>query len=140
MELRHLQALVAVGEHRSFSAAADALGTVQSNVSAHVARLERELGATLVERSGGRLTPEGQLVVERAYRVFAEIDALVADVGALRQELAGTVRAGMIGTIARWVVPPLLADLAERHPVHVPALDGAPHGGRTILVDGRTAA
>jgi LysR family hydrogen peroxide-inducible transcriptional activator len=126
MELRHLQALVAVGEHRSFSAAADALGTVQSNVSAHVARLERELGATLVERSGGRLTPEGQLVVERAYRVFAEIDALVADVGALRQELAGTVRAGMIGTIARWVVPPLLADLAERHPmVHLIVSEGS---------------
>lgn len=117
MELRHLQALVAVGEHRSFSAAADALGTVQSNVSAHVARLERELGATLVERGGGRLTPEGQLVVERAYRIFAEVDALVADVGSLRQELAGTVRAGMIGTIARWVVPALLAEVAEHHPM-----------------------
>lgn len=116
MELRHLQALVAVAEHRSFSAAADALGTVQSNVSAHVARLERELGAILIERPGGRLTTEGDIVVSRAYRVLGEVDALTADIGALRQELAGTVRCGMIGTIARWVVPALLSDLSVRHP------------------------
>ena len=51
MELRHLQALVAVAEHGSFSSASDHLGTVQSNISAHVARLERELGSTLVDRA-----------------------------------------------------------------------------------------
>jgi molybdenum-dependent DNA-binding transcriptional regulator ModE len=56
MELRHLRALVAVSEHGSFSSAADALGTVQSNISAHVARLEKELGTPLVDRSAGRLT------------------------------------------------------------------------------------
>ena len=60
MELRHLQALVAVAEHGSFSSAADHLGTVQSNISAHVARLERELGTTLVDRSAGRLTADGE--------------------------------------------------------------------------------
>jgi DNA-binding transcriptional LysR family regulator len=116
MELRHLQALIAVSEWHSFSAAADAMGTVQSNVSAHVARLERELGVTLIERSGGRLTSEGEVVVSRAYRIFGELDALAADVSALRQELAGTVRAGIIGTVARWVVTALLSDLSARHP------------------------
>jgi DNA-binding transcriptional LysR family regulator len=116
MEVRHLQALVAVAEHRSFSAAADALGTVQSNVSAHVARLEREVGATLVERSDGSLTPEGEVVVARAYRVVAELEAMAADLGALRQEVAGAVRAGMIGTTARWLAPQLLAELGARHP------------------------
>ena len=40
-----------------FSAAARALYTVQSNVSAHIANLERELGVTLVDRAKGRLTP-----------------------------------------------------------------------------------
>lgn len=138
MELRHLQALVAVAEHRSFSAAADALGTVQSNVSAHVARLERELGATLVERSGGRLTAEGQLVLDRAYRVFAEVEALVADVGALRQELAGTVRAGVIGTIARWLVPHLLLDLSARHPMlHLVVSEGSTLALEPALTSGR---
>ena len=65
MDLRHLQALVGIADCGSFSAAAEAIGTVQSNVSAHVARLERELDATLVDRSSGRLTEEGEVVVAR---------------------------------------------------------------------------
>jgi len=116
MQLRHLQALVALSELRSFSAAADSLGTVQSNVSAQVARLESELGAILFDRSAGSLTPEGEVVVARAYRMMGELEAMTADLTALRQEVAGFVRAGMIGTTARWLVPPLLAELAGRHP------------------------
>ena len=80
MELKHLQALVGIADTGSFSAAADAVGTVQSNVSAHVARLERELDVTLVDRSSGRLTEEGEVVVARARRMLAELDALVSDV------------------------------------------------------------
>ncbi|MHB8437679.1 MAG: LysR family transcriptional regulator [Acidimicrobiales bacterium] len=115
MELRHLQALLAVSEHGSFSAAADALGTVQSNVSTLVARLERELGVTLVDRGAGALTAEGEVVVARAYRVVSEVEALTADLGALRHEVAGSVRAGMIGTTARWLVPMLLTHLGATH-------------------------
>ena len=48
MDLRQLQAFLAVVDHGSFSAAADALFTVQSNVSAHVARLEGELDVKLL--------------------------------------------------------------------------------------------
>ena len=77
MDLRQLSALAAVADHRSFSAAARALHTVQSNVSTHIARLERELGATLVDRSNGQLTEAGELVVARARRIQAELDALV---------------------------------------------------------------
>jgi DNA-binding transcriptional LysR family regulator len=116
MEIRHLRALVAVSEHGSFSAAADALGTVQSNISAHVARLEKELGAPLVDRSSGTLTAEGEVVATRAYRILGEIEAVTADLGALREEVGGTVRIGMIGTTARWITPVLLADLSEKHP------------------------
>lgn len=120
MDLRQLNALVAVADHGTFSAAADALHTVQSNVSTHVARLERELGATLVDRSAGRLTEEGEAVVARARRVAAELDALVADVAAFRADVSGSVRIGIIGTTARWLVPPLLTAMAERHPgVHL---------------------
>jgi len=138
MELRHLQALVAVSEHGSFSSAADHLGTVQSNISAHVARLERELGSTLVDRSAGRLTAEGEVVVARAYRVMGELDALRADVGALREAVAGNVRMGMIGTTARWLVPVLLAELAERHPrLHLVVADGTTLGLEPQLAAGR---
>ncbi len=116
MDLRQLAAIVAVAEHGSFSAAADALHTVQSNVSNHVARLEKELGVQLIDRQGCLLTEEGEAVVERARRIAGEIDSLVADVAALRHDVVGNARVGMIGTTARWLVPRLLERLAERHP------------------------
>lgn len=116
MDLRQLGALVAVADHQSFSAAARALHTVQSNVSTHVARLERELGVTLVDRSSGRLTEEGQAVVDRARRIQSELDALVADVAAVNSEVSGVARIGVIGTTARWLVPRLLEAMAERYP------------------------
>jgi DNA-binding transcriptional LysR family regulator len=116
MELRQLQTLIAIADHGSFSAAATALHTVQSNVSSHMARLERELGVQLVDRQNGRLTEEGLAVLERARRVSSELEAAVADVAALRHEIAGTARIGMIGTTARWLAPLLLDRMAEVHP------------------------
>jgi LysR family hydrogen peroxide-inducible transcriptional activator len=116
MDLRQLGALVAVAEHRSFSAAARALHTVQSNVSTHIARLERELGVTLVDRSTGTLTHEGEAVVSRARRIQLELEALVADVAAVHSEVEGVARIGVIGTTARWLVPPLLEAMSERYP------------------------
>jgi DNA-binding transcriptional LysR family regulator len=138
MDLRQLSALVAVVEHGSFSAAADALNTVQSNVSNHVARLEKELGVQLVDRQAGGLTEEGQAVVDRARRINGELDALVADVNALRHEVVGTVRLGMIGTIARWLVPSLLDGLAKKHPkVHLIAFEGTTVTLEPQLANGR---
>lgn len=116
MDLRQLQALVAIADHGSFSAAAAALHTVQSNVSSHVARLEGELGVQLVDRQRGTLTEEGEAVVERARRIAAELDAAVSDVAAMRSEVAGSVSLGMIGTTAQWLAPLLVDRLAERHP------------------------
>ena len=125
MELRQLAAILAVADHGTFSGAADALGTVQSNVSTHVARLERELGAPLFDRSRGALTEEGAAAVARARRVLAEIDALVADVAAVRNVYTGHVRLGMIGTTARWLAPRMLEVVAERHPgVHLGVVEG----------------
>src|SRR3954452_17015908 len=116
MDLRQLAALVAVAEHGTFSAAADALHTVQSNVSTHVARLERELGTTLVDRTSGVLTDAGEVVVSRARQIQAELEALTSDVASSVGDIAGQVRFGVIGTIGRWLIPVLLADMAEHHP------------------------
>jgi LysR family hydrogen peroxide-inducible transcriptional activator len=116
MDLRQLAALVGVAETGSFSAAARAMHTVQSNVSTHIARLERELGVSLVDRTTGALTPEGQVVVNRARHIQVELDALVADVAAVRDEVAGSVRLGCIGTVGRWLVPLVLERVTREHP------------------------
>jgi DNA-binding transcriptional LysR family regulator len=116
MDLRQLEALVEIEERGSFSAAAVALGTVQSNVSSRIARLEHELDASLVDRSSGRLTDEGAAVAVRARRILAEVDAAAADVVALRSEVAGTVGVGVIGTVGRWLAPLLLSEMRARLP------------------------
>lgn len=137
MDLRQLAALTAVAEAGSFSAAARRLHTVQSNVSTHVARLEKELGATLVDRSSGRLTEEGEAAVARARRIEAEVAALTADVAALRDEVRGAVRLGVIGSIGRWLMPDLLATMRDRHPnVELVVVDATTTSLMPQLLDG----
>lgn len=116
MDLRQLAALVAVAEEGSFSAAARALHTVQSNISTHVARLERELGAILVDRASLTLTEEGEAVVDRARRVHHELDSLRADVASMLDTVSGQVRLGCMGTVSRWLVPRLFRLMRDRHP------------------------
>src|SRR6185436_2785793 len=104
MDLRQLTTLVAIADHGSFSAAARSLYTVQSNVSGHVARLERELGVSLVDRQRGELTEEGAIVVERARRVLREMDEITADLASRGADVHGDSRVGLIGTTARWLL------------------------------------
>lgn len=138
MDLKHLQAIVGIAETGSFCAAAAALGTVQSNVSAHVARLERELEVSLVDRSTGKVTEEGEVVVARARRMLAELDAMVADVVAMRHEVRGNVHLGMIGTTARWLVPRLFAELKRSHPqIRLTVTDGTNSTLEPQVVSGR---
>lgn len=129
MDLRQLAALTAVGEHRSFSSAARSLHTVQSNVSAHVAKLEAELGVTLVDRSDCSFTHAGTLVAARARRIEAELDALGGDLASSEQSVTGSVRLGMIGTTARWLIPLLLPAVARAH-----------HGIRLTIIDATTTS
>ncbi len=138
MEILHLQALTAISDHGTFSAAAEHLGTVQSNISAHVARLERELGAPMIDRSDGRLTEEGLAVVARARRILAELDALVADVAACKDEVSGTVRVGMLATTAPWLVPRLMEATRLSHPkLRLVAVEGTTTGLEPQLASGQ---
>ena len=122
MDLRQLNHLIAVAEHQSFSAAARALHTVQSNVSPHGAKLEKELGAALIDRHTMQPTAEGRAVLERARRIRTELQAINDDIVSMRHEVAGEVRIGCIGTTGRWMASPLLGRLAERHPALRPVL------------------
>lgn len=122
MDLRQLSALVAVDEHGSFSAAARSLHTVQSNVSTHIARLEKELGASLVDRATGQLTDEGVVVVERSRRIHAELEAMAVDVGSMGETISGVARIGVIGTVGRWLVPRLVEAAYRDHPLVRPVV------------------
>ncbi len=74
----------------------------------------------------------------RAYRIMGELDAMVADVGALREAVAGNARVGILGTTARWLVPMLLAELSQSHPrLHLVVADGTTLGLEPQLAAGR---
>lgn len=141
MDLRQLAALIAIADHGSFSAAARALFTVQSNVSGHIAHLERELGVTLVDRQKGGLTEEGFQVVERARRIQRELASIADDMASRDTEVAGTTRIGVIGTTGRWVMPQLLTQISRDYPrLKMIVTEGATSSLVSELLDGRLDA
>jgi DNA-binding transcriptional LysR family regulator len=118
MELRHLETLLAIADEGSFTAAADVLATVQSNVSEQIRQLESELGTRLLVRGrrGAEATESGEVVLERARRIRREVEAMRTDLAMLQGLEIGDSSFGIVGTASRWVVPRLVAELRERAP------------------------
>lgn len=128
MEIRHLDALLAITESGSFSAAAEVLHTVQSNVSEQIRQLERELGVPVLVRGRRGATPTefGRVVLERARRIRGELEAMRVDLSLLQGLEAGHASLGVVGTASRWLVPALVDDLRHRAPgVHLRIIEGA---------------
>ncbi|GAA4963772.1 LysR family transcriptional regulator [Kineococcus glutinatus] len=118
MELRHLEYFAAVAQERSFTRAAARLNTVQSNVSAAVRSLERELGAALLERTSRTvsLTDAGAALLPRAHAVLdAARDARDA-VSQVRGGLRGTLRVGTLTSVGLVDLPELLGRFHRQHP------------------------
>ncbi len=118
MDLRQLEALLAVAETGSFTSAADALHTVQSNVSEHVRQLEAELGVQLLVRGRRGTVPTefGVRVIERARAVRSELEALHKDLSMLQGLQTGHATLGVVGTVSRLLVPMLVAEMRLRAP------------------------
>ncbi len=128
MDIRHLDALLAIAETGSFSAAAEVLHTVQSNVSEQIRQLERELGVPVLIRGRRGATPTefGRVVLERARRIRGELDSMRVDLSLLQGLEAGHASLGVVGTASRWLVPALVEDLRQRAPgVHLRINEGA---------------
>ncbi|AKU16540.1 LysR family transcriptional regulator [Luteipulveratus mongoliensis] len=118
-DLTALALLTAVADHGSLSAGARASGMAQPNASRSVARLERQLGLSLVVRStqGSTLTPEGLLVVDWARQVLSAATALTEGAATLRSEGAGsTLTVAASQTVAEHLLPAWLSALRATHP------------------------
>lgn len=113
-----LRAFVAVAEKQHFSSAATTLGVSQSTLSQALSALEAGLGVQLVERSTRRvfLTPEGQQLLPYAQTIVEAVSAFGAAAAGASDPLQGVLRLGLIPTIAPYVLPTVLAGLAERLP------------------------
>jgi LysR family hydrogen peroxide-inducible transcriptional activator len=116
--LRQLQYALAVAEHRNFRRAAEACAVAQPSLSSQIAQVESALGVKLFERlpRGIVVTPAGEAVLERASRVLLDVDDLVATAERTRDPLAGTIRIGVIPTVAPYLLPELAPVLHSRYP------------------------
>lgn len=113
-----LRAFVAVAEKHQFSGAATALGVSQSTLSQALSALEAGLGTRLVERSTRRvfLTPQGTELLPRAQAVVEATDAFTAAAAGASDPLRAGMRLGLIPTVAPYVLPTVLAGVAEQLP------------------------
>jgi DNA-binding transcriptional LysR family regulator len=118
MELRQLRYLVALADERHFTRAASREHVAQPALSQQIRRLEAEVGLTLVERTTRRvaLTEAGELLVTRARRALAEVDAARAELGDLVGVRAGHLEIGAITTIGPIDLSALVAEFLVRHP------------------------
>jgi DNA-binding transcriptional LysR family regulator len=112
-----LQMFIALARERHFGRAAEACGVTQPSLSGAIRQLEEQLGVQLVHR-GSRfqgLTPEGQLVLDRAQGIVADVRALRDEMRAAKTGLSGHLRLGVIPTAL-----PMVAELTQpflaRHP------------------------
>ena len=110
MELADLRAFARVADLSSVSAAARALGQPKSGVSRALTRLERQVGATLVDRSTRhlRLTDAGVLFRPYALRILNDVDEAAAAMDGLAGLPAGTLRVSLPFTVATALVAPML--------------------------------
>lgn len=117
MNIKQLEAFVAVADLGGFRRAAERLGTTQPNISTRIAALESRLGVTLMERDAGsvRLTPKGAELLRKAREVLraAEDFIAAADDGALFE---GVIRLGVTEMIAHSWLHEFLQALKQIYP------------------------
>ncbi|MCX4821460.1 LysR family transcriptional regulator [Streptomyces sp. NBC_01142] len=118
MELQQMRYVVAVAETNSFTRAAERCLVVQSALSHQIARLERELGARLFERTSRRvrLTPAGEAFLPAARQCLDAAERAAAEVAAAVGEVRGRLAVGLIPTVAAVDIPGALRDFRQQYP------------------------
>ncbi|GAA1523120.1 LysR family transcriptional regulator [Kribbella lupini] len=118
MELQQIRYVVAVAETNNFTRAAERCHVVQSALSHQIARLERELGFRLFERSSRRvqLTPAGTAFLPAARQCLDAAERATALAAAAVGEIRGRLAVGLIPTVAAVDIPRALRTFHEQYP------------------------
>ena len=116
--IRHLECLTAVADTLNFRQAAGLCYITQPALSAQIQQLEALLGVKLFERDRRRVLPTaaGTALVQKARGVLAEMRDLSEAAASFKQPLSGTLRLGVIPTVAPYLLPRALRDVQRRYP------------------------
>lgn len=118
MELHQLRYALAVQKSGNFSRAAKECHVSQPSLSQQIQKLESELGVRLFTRlkRNAVTTPAGEALLDRAARIFAELDMAAREVKDHGSAVKGSVKIGILPTIAPYLLPPLLATFSSKYP------------------------
>ncbi len=122
--LRQLRYFDALARHGHFGRAAEACAVSQPALSMQIKEMERALGGALLERSARQvaLTQFGEELLQRVRDILRSVDELGDFARASQDRLAGRLRVGMIPTVAPYLLPKVIENLARLHPeldIHV---------------------
>lgn len=118
LTIHQLKVFLTVADTGSVRLAAERLVVTQPAVSASLAALEREVGATLFGRAGRgiELTTAGRTMARYAQLIVGLVDEAVAAVAGENEQGGGTIRVAAVTAAADLVVAPALARIRERQP------------------------
>ncbi|MES2202454.1 MAG: LysR substrate-binding domain-containing protein, partial [candidate division FCPU426 bacterium] len=118
MEIQQLRYFLALADSGSFTAAARACRVSQPSLSSQLAKLEKELGGALVERSrqGSRLTERGRLFRGHAMEALRQLESGRIELEELSGLKRGSVTLGCLPTTGAYMLPPLLMAFGRSHP------------------------
>jgi len=122
--LRQLRYFDALARHGHFGRAAQACAISQPALSMQIKEMEEALGGVLLERNARQiaLTKLGEELLRRVQDILRSVEELGDFARASRDRLAGRLRVGMIPTIAPYLLPRVIENLARLHPdldIHV---------------------
>jgi DNA-binding transcriptional LysR family regulator len=140
LDVTRLRVLEALARHGSVTAAAKELHYTQPTVSHHLARLEAETGAQLLQRAGRgiRLTPAGQLLASRAAEILGRIDAAGAELSAHVGLSSGRVRLASFSSVIGSLIPRAVTALTDRYPgLQIDLTDTQPPEALELLRTGK---
>ncbi|MBO0814522.1 MAG: LysR family transcriptional regulator [Actinobacteria bacterium] len=143
LDIARLRILAAIAAHGSVTKAAQHLNYSQPAVSHHLARLEAETGARLVQRVGRgiRLTPEGEHLARRATEIVGRVDTAAAELSALVGLRTGRVRVAGFQSALAALMPHAAAVLRHDYPgIELHLADAHPQVALDLLRAGQIDA
>ncbi len=117
MTLQQLNYLVALDTHRQFVKAAESCFVTQPTLTMQIQKLEEEVGGQLFQRDITPIAPTtlGTIMIERARIIIQEVEGLKVLVNEEVEKIEGTFRVGIIPTIAPYLIPLFLPEVAQKN-------------------------
>ena len=118
MNIQQLEYILAVDTYRHFAKAAEHCRVTQPTLSMQIKKLEDDLGVIIFDRSRQPVVPTdiGYKLIEQARTVLASTQRIKEIINEEKQEVAGTLKIGIIPTLAPYLLPIFIGDYIRRYP------------------------